>query len=241
MGCRLCFVVDRVEEIVGEGGSRSSWQDPEHDSSQLASKRNVAILEVGSPCSPRSALFARDLIRHSLHRVAPFCHEFFRLQRWSLCFHEKERVWEPSGTLSVCFNNGLSVLSCAISTLRLLLSSDERVWVLPVSTTGCPVLSCFTASSWKERVSISWERDVFLAPCAWLTPRQTTGVPFLSWSGFGFGWSNWEIWNCCTTCSSGRWATSEPNSFIQSCFKEILEEAEVTHILSRIWLLQFPS
>ena len=27
---------------------------------------------------------------------------------------------------------------------------------------------------------------------------------------------------CCTTCPSGRWATSEPNSFIQSCSKKIL-------------------
>ena len=43
--------------------------------------KNVAILELGSPCSPRSALFARDLIRHSLQRVAPFNHDLFRLRR----------------------------------------------------------------------------------------------------------------------------------------------------------------
>ena len=36
---------------------------------------------------------------------------------------------------------GCPDLSCASSTLRLLLSSDERVWVFLVSTTGLPVLS----------------------------------------------------------------------------------------------------
>ena len=88
-GCRLCFVVDRVEEHVDLGGSRSSWPIHEHESSQLVSQQNVAIQQFGSPCSPRSALIARDLIRHGLQRVAPFYHELFRLQRWSLCFHER--------------------------------------------------------------------------------------------------------------------------------------------------------
>ena len=122
------------------------------------------------------------------------------------------------------------VLSCAVlsSTLKLLLSLDERVrcalgsWCVSRPTTGCSVLSCSTASSWKERVSISWERDVFLPPCAILKSLPTKGCSVLSWSGFGFGWFKWELLNCCTTCPSGRWATSEPNSFIQSCFKEIL-------------------
>ena len=45
------------------------------------SQQNVAIQEFGSPCSFRSALFARDLIRRGLQRVAPFYHELFRLQR----------------------------------------------------------------------------------------------------------------------------------------------------------------
>ena len=43
MGCRHCFVVDVVEEIVGEGGSRSSSRVHEHDSYQLVSQQNVAI------------------------------------------------------------------------------------------------------------------------------------------------------------------------------------------------------
>ena len=37
------FVVDLVEEIVGEGGSRSSSRVHENDSSQLVSQQNVAI------------------------------------------------------------------------------------------------------------------------------------------------------------------------------------------------------
>ena len=124
---------------------------------------------------------------------------------------------------------GLPVLSWFVSssTLKLVRSWEERVWEAPCAwlvsrqTTGFRVLSCFTSFSWKERVSISWERNVFLASCKWLASRQTTGFPDLSWSGFGFGWLNWEPLDCRTTSPSGCRATSEPNSFIQSCFKEI--------------------
>ena len=61
MGCRHCFVVDLVEEIVGEGGSRSSSRVHEHDSFQLVSQQNVAIQAFWSLCQPRSTLSARDL------------------------------------------------------------------------------------------------------------------------------------------------------------------------------------
>ena len=81
------FVVDLVEEIVGEGGSRSSWQVHEHDSSQLVSQQNVAIRVFWSRCQPRLTLIARDL-HHGKQRVSPFYHDLFHLQRWSLCFHE---------------------------------------------------------------------------------------------------------------------------------------------------------
>ena len=60
-----------------------SWE------SQHASQQNVAIQVFGSQCSPRSALFAHDLNRHGFQRGAPIYHEVFRLQRWSLCFHER--------------------------------------------------------------------------------------------------------------------------------------------------------
>ena len=38
MGCRHLFVVDLVEELVDEGGSRSALRAHEHDSSQLVSQ-----------------------------------------------------------------------------------------------------------------------------------------------------------------------------------------------------------
>ena len=110
--------------------------------------------------------------------------------------------------IHLCVSGLSRSIMCHFQRWRLLLSSDERVWVLPVSTTGCPVLSFLTVSSWKERESISWERDGSLAPCAWLVSRQTTGCPVPSWSGFGFGWFDWKLLNCCTTCPSGRWPTS---------------------------------
>ena len=43
MSLMHCFFVDLVEEIVGEGGSRSSKRVHEHDSYQLVSQQNVAI------------------------------------------------------------------------------------------------------------------------------------------------------------------------------------------------------
>ena len=61
----------------------------------------------------------------------------------------QERVWQPSGTFVFVSATGCPVRSCAIST-RLLLSSDKRVWVLLVSTTGCPVPSEETVSSKKR-------------------------------------------------------------------------------------------
>ena len=73
MGCELCFVVDLLEEIVGEGGSRSSWTIHEHESSELISQQNVAIRVFWSRCQPRLTLIARDL-HHGKHRVSPFYH-----------------------------------------------------------------------------------------------------------------------------------------------------------------------
>ena len=75
------FVVDLVEERVDLGGSQFSESILERLCSVHASQQNVVTLEFGSPCSSRSALFAHDLIRHGLQRVAPFYHELFRLQR----------------------------------------------------------------------------------------------------------------------------------------------------------------
>ena len=63
-------------------------------SSQRVSQQNVAIQVLECQCPPRSALIARDLIRHGLQRVAPF----YRFQ---------QRVFAPFfGS-----NNGCPVLS----------------------------------------------------------------------------------------------------------------------------------
>ena len=85
----------------------------------------------------------------------------------------------------------------------------------------------------KNVFSFSWERNVFLAPCAVLGSLPATGVPVLSWSGFGFGWFDWELLNCWTTCPAcGRSATSEPISFLHSSSNEIFGRDDVTHKLS---------
>ena len=77
----LDFVVVLVEEHVGLGGSQFSESILERLCSAHASQQNVVTLEFGSPCSPRSALFAHDLNRHCLQRVASIYHEVFLLQR----------------------------------------------------------------------------------------------------------------------------------------------------------------
>ena len=233
-GCRLGFVVDLVEEHVGLGGSRSSWPFYEHESSELVSQHNMAIQVFGNQCSPRVQhwLLVTWLVTcvtadNELPRSIMICF----VSNVEVCAFMRGTCLETPGSWFASRpTTGCSVLSCAVlsSTLKLFLSSDERVWETLGSwfvsrpTTGCSVLSRLTASSWKERVSISWERDVSLPPCAVLGSSPTTGCPFLSWSGFGFDWVNWELVNCCTTCPSGRWAAFGPNSFIQSCFKEIL-------------------
>ena len=118
MGYMLDFLVDHVEEHVDLDGSQFSGSILERWYSAHASQQNVVILEFGSPCSPRSALFAHDLNCHDQQRVSPFFHEVFLSPKLNVSLSWQERVWQPS------------VRSCAISTLRLLLSSDERVWVL---------------------------------------------------------------------------------------------------------------
>ena len=81
MGYMLGFVVDLVEERVDLGGSQFSESILERWFSAQASQQNVVALEFGCPCPPCSALFAHDLNRQGLQRVAPIYHEVFRLQR----------------------------------------------------------------------------------------------------------------------------------------------------------------
>ena len=52
------FVVDRLEDLVDEGGSRSSWRAHEHESFQLVSQQNVAIQIFWSTGLPVLSWFA---------------------------------------------------------------------------------------------------------------------------------------------------------------------------------------
>ena len=120
-----------------------------------------------------------------------------------------------------------------------ILKSMSTTWNIEDEPIGCPITTGLPFLSWsasssklvflqsrEKRVSISWalERDVF---------SVTTGLPVLSWFGFGFGWVGWEPSACR--------ATSEPNSFIQSCFKEIFGGSRGDVYTFRIQRLQFPS
>ena len=136
-----------------------------------------------------------------------------------------ERVWELSDTvITSCVITGLPVRSCACSTLRSFLSSDERAWITLVSWTGFPVTSRPVRSeepgfSRKELTSISWERDVFLSSCTPITSCVITGLPVRLRIGVRIGWFDWKLLDSCPI--SDRWACSEPHSLFHSCFKEI--------------------
>ena len=86
MGCRLIFVVDLVEEIVCEGGSRSAWRAHEHENFQIVSQQNVAIRVFWNRSPPRLTLNALIV---STQRVSPFYRDLILLQRWSSCFNER--------------------------------------------------------------------------------------------------------------------------------------------------------
>ena len=92
--------------------------------------------------------------------------------------------------------------------------------------TSLTVLTLVLSQPNKTPLSISWlsEQD----GCSLFASLPVLTIGFLI-----FGWVCWE--------SSLLPATSEPNSFIQSCLKEIFGAVEVIHILSRVWFLQFPS
>ena len=75
------FVVDLVEEHVDLGGSQFSESILERRYFAHVLQRNVVVLEFGSPCPPRSPLFAHDSNCHDQQRVSPFFHEVFCLQR----------------------------------------------------------------------------------------------------------------------------------------------------------------
>ena len=54
------FVVDLVDEHVDLGDSQFRESILERSYSAHASQRNVVVLELGSPCPPRSPLLTQD-------------------------------------------------------------------------------------------------------------------------------------------------------------------------------------
>ena len=136
-----------------------------------------------------------------------------------------ERVWGLSDTLiTSCVITSRPVRSCACSTLKSFLSSDERVWITLGSLTGLPVTgrsvrSEEQGSSRKELTSISWERDVSLSSCTPITSCVITGRPVRSRIGFRIGWFDRKFLDSGPT--SDCWACSEPYSLFHSWRKEI--------------------
>ena len=82
MGCRHYFIVDRLEDLVDEGGSRSSSRAHEHENFRLASQLNVAIQIFQSRCPPRWTVWTNRWIVH-WQRVSPFYLDLHL--RFSLC------------------------------------------------------------------------------------------------------------------------------------------------------------
>ena len=74
MGCRHYFVVDRFEELVDEGDSRSSSRAHEHEHFRLVSQLHVAIQILWSQCPPRWTVWTNRLVVQS-QRVSPFYHD----------------------------------------------------------------------------------------------------------------------------------------------------------------------
>ena len=103
------------------------------------------------------------------------------------------------------FNGSLrSNMICVYVCLRLRLDLNSQQ-TLAHNCSQVPVLTLVLSQSNKTRLSISWALE-------WDVCSVTTSRPVL-WIGLGFGWVGWEPSDCR--------ATSEPNSFIQSFFKEI--------------------
>ena len=156
-----------------------------------------------------------------------------------------ERVWELSDTLiTSCVITSRPVRSCACSTLKSFLSSDERVWITLVPwtvfpwtgpVTGRTVRSQELGSLRKELTSISWERDVFLSSYTPITSCVISNRPDLSRIGFRVGWFDWKLPDSCP--ASARWPCSEPESHFHSCFKR--DRCDMCTF--RKWLLQVPS
>ena len=108
MGCRHNFVVDRLEDLVDEGGSRSSWRAHEHENFWLASLLNVAIHILWSRCPLRWSLWRNRLVVQS-QQVSPFYHDLHLDLHWCSFNHERNVYRFPE------HSNGTRFLSQRVS------------------------------------------------------------------------------------------------------------------------------
>ena len=210
MGCRHCFVY-LVEEIVGEGGSRSSSQVHEHDSYQLVSQQNVAIQVFWSRCQPRLTLSARDL-HHGKQQVSPFYRDLFRLLKLLSDLHERnvdEMFAQSRQQLGARdFHHGKQQVSPFYRVSQLF--HEKNVFRFP------------------ENGALHFEGKQQVSPF-----YHDLG---LDWVGL--------IGNFLLIAQLLLLVVEQllnPNLSSSHVSRKSLEEDEVTHILSRIWLLQFPS
>ena len=121
MSCRHYFVVDRLEDLVDEGDSRSSSRAHEHENFRLVSQLNVAIQILWSRCPPRWAAWTNQLVVQS-QRVSPFYHDLHlrfclcvclslivQQKNWYSCSHERNVYRFPE------HSNGTFVLPQRVS------------------------------------------------------------------------------------------------------------------------------
>ena len=218
------FAVDLVEEHVDLDGSQfSNFQDQSSNAGTLRvlQKRNVVVLEFGSPCLSRSPSSIRDS-RHE--------------QQWILPFFDEVSVT----FITSCMITGHPVLSCACSTLKSFLSSDERVSKNTlVLWTGIPDKS--SRSLWRtnffaKRISIDLLRT---GKFFFVTLHRNPVIPIPHELDLELVGSI-AIPGSSPTCTRRAWY--EPNSAppIRASMRS-LAEVEVTWILFRTRFLLFSS
>ena len=118
------FVVDRLEDLIDEGDSRSSSRVHEHENFRLVSQLHVAIKTLWSQCPPSRTVWTNRLVVHS-QRVSPSyldLHQRLCLclclslnvqqTNWYSCSHERNVYRFPE------HSNGTLVLSQRVSTFK---------------------------------------------------------------------------------------------------------------------------
>ena len=169
--------------------------------------------------------------------------KLFRLQRWVLCFHEKN-----------VFGNHLAHYLCVFQQrVARSIMCLSNVGILTVFRWTCLGSSCFNNgllrsivfhSFFVKRMCIDLLRtgrvsSILRSSRVSSNNRMPRSI-VVSWSVFGIGWFDWNFLNCCTTCPSGRLACSEPNSLFQSCRKEIFGGGRGDMYTFSYMFLQFP-